>query len=194
MMVPSVEKLCSTKTDLLEQITGLLGGRTAEEVTFGEITTGAQNDFEKATKIARAMVTEYGMSDLGPIQLESDSGSVFLGRDYNKPQHFSNEVANEIDMEMRKIIEKCHNDATKIIKANKSLLKLIADALLEYETLTKEQIDYLVENGHMKSDEEEDNLEKMSITKLKSLAKEKGIKDYDKMSKAELLKELDETL
>ena len=194
MMVPSVEKLCSTKTDLLEQITGLLGGRTAEEVVFGEVTTGAQNDFEKATKIARAMVTEYGMSDLGPIQLESDSGSVFLGRDYNKPQHFSNEVANEIDMEMRKIIDKCHNDATKIIKANRDLLKLIAEALLEYETLTKEQIDYLVENGHMKDDEEEDNLEKMSITKLRSLAKEKGVKGFEKMSKAELLKELDETL
>ena len=194
MMVPSVEKLCSTKTDLLEQITGLLGGRTAEEVVFGEVTTGAQNDFEKATKIARAMVTEYGMSDLGPIQLESDSGSVFLGRDYNKPQHFSNEVANEIDMEMRKIIDKCHNDATKIIKGNRDLLKLIAETLLEYETLTKEQIDYLVENGHMKDDDEEDNLEKMSITKLRSLAKEKGVKDYEKMSKAELLKELDETL
>ena len=108
MMVPSEEKLCSTKTDLLEEITGLLGGRTAEEVTFGEITTGAHNDFEKATKIARAMVTEYGMSDLGPLQFEQPSGSVFLGRDYNKSQHFSNEVANEIDMEMRKIINDCH--------------------------------------------------------------------------------------
>ena len=106
MMVPSVEKLCSTKTDLLEEITGLLGGRTAEEVVFGEITTGAHNDFEKATKIARAMVTEYGMSDLGPLQFEQKEGSVFLGRDYNKSQHFSNEVANEIDMEMRKIINK----------------------------------------------------------------------------------------
>ena len=95
---------------------------------------------------------------------------------------------------MRKIIDKCHNDATKIIKANRNLLKLIAEALLEYETLTKEQIDYLVENGHMKDDEEEDNLEKMSITKLRSLAKEKGVKGFEKMSKAELLKELDETL
>ena len=111
MMVPSVEKLCSTKSDLLEEITGLLGGRSAEEITFGEITTGAHNDFEKATKIARAMVTEYGMSDLGPLQFEQNEGSVFLGRDYNKPQHFSNEVANEIDMEMRKIINNCHKKA-----------------------------------------------------------------------------------
>ena len=190
MMVPSEEKLCSTKTDLLEEITGLLGGRTAEEITFGEITTGAHNDFEKATKIARAMVTEYGMSDLGPLQFEQQSGSVFLGRDYNKPQHFSNEVANEIDMEMRKIINDCHDRATDIIKKNKSLLKLIAEALLEYETLTKEQIDYLVENGKM-PEENEDNLESLSITKLRELAKEKGIKNYSKMNKAELLKELD---
>ena len=191
MMVPSEEKLCSTKTDLLEEITGLLGGRTAEEITFGEITTGAHNDFEKATKIARSMVTEYGMSDLGPLQFEQQAGSVFLGRDYNKSQHFSNEVANEIDMEMRKIIDDCHKKATEIIKKNKDLLKLIAESLLEYETLTKEQIDYLVENGKMPV-EEDVNLESMSITKLRKIAKEKGIKDSDKMNKAELLKELDD--
>jgi len=190
MMVPSEEKLCSTKTDLLEEITGLLGGRTAEEITFGEITTGAHNDFEKATKIARAMVTEYGMSDLGPLQFEQQSGSVFLGRDYNKPQHFSNEVANEIDMEMRKIINDCHKKATEIIKKNKDLLELIAETLLEYETLTKEQIDYLIENGKM-PEEDEDNLESLSITKLRELAKAKGVKNAAKMNKAELLSELD---
>ena len=190
MMVPSEEKLCSTKTDLLEQITGLLGGRSAEEITFGEITTGAHNDFEKATKIVRAMVTEYGMSDLGPLQFEQASGNVFLGRDYNKPQHFSNEVANEIDMEMRKIIDECHKNATEIIKKNKDLLKLIAETLLEYETLTKEQIDYLVENGKM-PEEDLENLESLSLTKLREMAKEKGIKNYSKMNKAELLQELD---
>ena len=191
LMVPSVEKLCSTKTYLLEEITGLLGGRTAEEVVFGEITTGAHNDFEKATKIARAMVTEYGMSDLGPLQFEQQEGSVFLGRDYNKSQHFSNEVANEIDMEMRKIINNCHDKATTIIKENRDLLKLIADSLLEYETLTKEQIDYLVENGKMPEEDEETSYESMSITKLREIAKEKGIKNCSKMTKAELLKELD---
>ena len=191
MMVPSEEKLCSTKSDLLEQITGLLGGRTAEEVVFGEITTGAHNDFEKATKIARAMVTEYGMSDLGPLQFEQQAGSVFLGRDYNKSQHFSNEVANEIDMEMRKIINNCHKKATDIIKKNQDLLKLIAEALLEYETLTKEQIDYLVENGKMPVEDEE-NLEAMSVTKLRELAKEKGIENTSKLTKSELLKELED--
>lgn len=191
MMVPSVEKLCSTKSDLLEEITGLLGGRSAEEITFGEITTGAHNDFEKATKIARAMVTEYGMSDLGPLQFEQNEGSVFLGRDYNKPQHFSNEVANEIDMEMRKIINNCHKKAKEIIKENKDLLKLIADNLLEYETLTKEQIDYLVEHGKM-PEESNDNLEAMSITKLRALAKEKNIENADTKTKEEILKELDD--
>ena len=189
LMMPTEEKMCSTKTDLLEEITGLLGGRTAEEITFGEITTGAHNDFEKATKIVRAMVTEYGMSDLGPLQFEQPAGSVFLGRDYNKSQHFSNEVANEIDMEMRKIINECHKNATKIIKENKDLLKLIAETLLEYETLTKEQIDYLVEHKKM-PDEDEDNLESMSLTNLRKYAKEKGIKDVNDKTKAELIKEL----
>ena len=191
MMLPSEEKICSTKTDLLEQITGLLAGRVAEEVVFGEVTTGAENDFSKATKIARSMVTEYGMSDLGPMQLEQQEGSVFLGRDYNKSRNFSNEVAHEIDIEMRKIIEACYENARKIIKDNRKLLDLIANTLLEYETLTKEQIDYLVEHGKMPEENEETTLEEMSITKLKELAKEKGVKGYSKMSKAELLQELD---
>lgn len=191
MMTPREEKICSTKEELLQQITGLLGGRAAEELVFGQITTGASNDFSKATKIARAMVTEYGMSDLGPLQFEDVSGNVFLGRDYNKPQHFSNEVANEIDMEMRKIINGCHDEATKIIKKNRDLLNLIAETLLEYETLTKEQIDYLVENGVMPEEDDNTNLESMSITKLKELAKKKGIKEYTKMSKSELIKAME---
>ena len=191
MMTPREEKICSTKEELLQQITGLLGGRAAEELVFGQVTTGASNDFSKATKIARAMVTEYGMSDLGPLQFEDVSGNVFLGRDYNKPQHFSNEVANEIDMEMRKIINGCHDEATKIIKKNRDLLNLIAETLLEYETLTKEQIDYLVEKGVMPEEDDNTNLESMSITKLKELAKKKGIKEYTKMSKSELIKAME---
>ena len=172
MMIPSEEKICSTKTDLLEEITGLLGGRTAEELVFGEVTTGAHNDFEKATKIARAMVTEYGMSDLGPLQFEQQEGSVFLGRDYNKSHNFSNEVANEIDMEMRKIIDECHAKATKIIKENMDLLKLIAESLLEQETLTKEEIDYLVANGHLPKDDQE-----VVETKEEKITKNKKKKD-----------------
>lgn len=149
MMVPKEERYTSTKNELLEQIIGLLGGRVSEELIFGEITTGAHNDFEKATKIARSMVTEYGMSDLGPMQLEHQQEAAFLGRDYNKSRNFSNEVAHEIDIEMRKIITECYEKATKILKQNKKLLTLIANTLVEYETLTKEDIEYLVENGKM---------------------------------------------
>ena len=159
MMVPREEKYTATKTELLEEITGLLGGRVSEELTFGEITTGAHNDFEKATKIARAMVTEYGMSDLGPVQLEQQEGGVFLGRDYGKTRNFSNEVAHEIDLEMRKIIDECYEKAKKLLSDNADLVKLIAEALLEYETLTKEQIDYLVKNGKMPEEEETEEVE-----------------------------------
>ena len=192
MMIPSEEKLCSTKTDLLEQVTGLLGGRVAEEVVFKEITTGAENDFSKATKIVRAMVTEYGMSDLGPMQLEQQEGAAFLGRDYNKVRNFSENVAQEIDTEMRKIINSCYDNARKIIKENRSLLNLIAETLLEYETLTKEQIDYLVENGHMPDSSNSTSYEDMSLTELRKLAKDKNIENYTKMNKAEIIKELSE--
>ena len=189
LMLPKEETYFSTKKELLESISGLLGGRVAEEVTFNEITTGAHNDFEKATKIARSMVTEYGMSDLGPVQLEQQEGGVFLGRDYNKSKNFSNEVAHEIDLEMRKIVNACYTRTTKIIKENKDLLELIANTLLEYETITKEQIEFLVENGHMPDDEE--NLMTKSVTDLREMAKEKDINGYSKMNKQELIDSLE---
>ncbi len=188
MMVPREEKYTATKTELLEEITGLLGGRVSEELTFGEISTGAHNDFEKATKIARAMVTEYGMSDLGPVQLEQQEGGVFLGRDYGKTRNFSNEVAHEIDLEMRKIIDECYKKAKEILSKNSDLVKLIAETLLEYETLTKEQIEYLVANGKMK---EEENFEEETVEELKEKAKEKKIKGYSKMNKEELIDSLE---
>ena len=182
LMMPKEETYLATKSELLERITGLLGGRVSEEIRFKEVTTGAHNDFEKATKIARAMVTEYGMSDLGPVQLEQQEGGVFLGRDYNKSKNFSNEVAHEIDQEVRKIIDECYKKATKILKENQDLVKLIADALLEYETITKEQIDSLVETGHMP----EEDAKVDTLAELKAKAKEKGIKGYTKMTKEEL--------
>ena len=187
LMVPKRETYLSTKKELLENITGLLAGRVAEEIVFNEVTTGAHNDFEKATKIARAMVTEYGMSDLGPVQLEQQQGGVFLGRDYNKSKNFSNEVAHEIDIEVRKIIDSCYKEAKKIINENRELLDLIAEALIEHETLTKEQIEYLVENKKMP---EEKTIDEFTLTELKELAKEKGIKGYTKMKKEELLDKL----
>ncbi len=169
LMMPSEETYLSTKTELLERITGLLGGRTSEELEFDEVTTGAHNDFEKATKIARAMVTEYGMSNLGLVQLEQQEGGVFLGRDYNKSRNFSNEMAHEIDEEVRRIMDECHKKAKEILTKNKNLVKLIADALLEYETLTKEEIDSLVETGHMP---EEDNSKKEEVETKKTSKKE----------------------
>ncbi|HIT22541.1 MAG TPA: ATP-dependent zinc metalloprotease FtsH [Candidatus Scybalousia intestinigallinarum] len=193
LMMPSEETYLSTKTELLQRITGLLGGRVSEEIQFHEVTTGAHNDFEKATKIARAMVTEYGMSDLGPVQLEQQEGGVFLGRDYNKTRNFSNEIAHEIDKEVRKIIDECYQDAKKILLENRDLVKLLADSLLEYETLTKEQIDSLVETGHMPEEKVEEKIDDdMSFSELKNLAKEKGIKGYTKMNKEELEKALED--
>ncbi len=154
MMTPKEESFNYTKKELLESICGLLGGRVAEEVTFGEITTGAHDDFKKATKIARSMVTEYGMSNLGPMMLEEPDGNTFLGRDYTKNRNISDTVAHEIDEEMRSIINNCYEKTKKIITENKDLLKLIADTLLEEETITKEEIDYLVEHGHLNKIEE----------------------------------------
>ena len=200
LMLPKEETYLSTKTELLETICGLLGGRVAEEIEFNEITTGAHNDFEKATKIARAMVTEYGMSDLGPVQFEHQESSVFLGRDYNKSKNFSSQVAYEIDQEMRKIIDECYKRTTKTIKENKKLLDLIANTLLEHETLTKEQIEYLVDNGCLpdeddevdKSDFKEASLDDLTTEELIELAREKGIKGTSKLSKEELIKKLEE--
>lgn len=198
LMMPKEETYLSTKKELLETISGLLGGRVAEEITFDEMTTGAHNDFEKATKIARAMVTEYGMSSLGPVQFEHQESSVFLGRDYNKSRNFSSQVAFQIDEEVRKIISEQYEVTKKIINENKDLLKLIAETLLEYETITKEQIDYLVEHGKMPKDEElektEDNkdnsLKNKTVSELKEIAKEKNIKGYSKMTKEELIDSL----
>ena len=154
MMTPKEESFNYTKKELLESICGLLGGRVAEEVTFGEITTGAHDDFKKATKIARSMVTEYGMSNLGPMMLEEPDENTFLGRDYTKNRNISDTVAHEIDEEMRSIINNCYEKTKKIITENKDLLKLIANTLLEEETITKEEIDYLVEHGHLNKSEE----------------------------------------
>ncbi|MEG0794399.1 MAG: ATP-dependent zinc metalloprotease FtsH [Bacilli bacterium] len=155
MMLPKEEKISVlTKTELLAQITGLLGGRVSEEMFIHEISTGASDDFKKATRIARSMVTEYGMSDLGPVQYEEKSEGVFLGRDYAKGKNFSDQVALEIDQQTRKIIEECYEKAKKIIGANKELIMQLSDALIKYETLTKEQIESIVKTGSIKVEEE----------------------------------------
>ena len=193
MMLPKEEKMAiMTKEELVAQITGLMGGRASEETFLGEITTGASDDFKKATKIARSMVTKYGMSDLGPIQLEEEQEGVFLGRDYVKSKDFSDQVALEIDQEVRQILDKCYKEAKKILEKHETLVLLIADALMEHETLTKEQITALVENGKLtaadfedkedtkeveKTAEEEPKEEKKNKEEKASKEKEKNTKD-----------------
>ena len=141
LMTPEEDTMLQTRSELLDRITGLLAGRVSEEIFFDDVTTGAHNDIEKATHIARLMVTELGMSSLGTIQYEQQTGSAFLGRDYaNTRKSFSGQVAYEIDKEVRKIIEECYNRAKQVINDNKELLVNIAEALLEKEVSTSEEI------------------------------------------------------
>ena len=192
MMLPKEDKIgIMTKEELECQITGLLGGRASEKIFLGETTTGASDDFKKATRIARSMVTKYGMSDLGPMQLEEESEGVFLGRDYNKTKNFSDQVALEIDKAVRKIIEDCYDKAVNILKENEDLVHLLADSLVEHETLTKEQIECLVETGKMCPVEPQVSAEP-TMVKLKEVAKAKGIKGYQKMTREELEKAIEE--
>lgn len=184
LMLPKEETYMATKEELEHSIVGLLAGRTAEEIMLDDISTGAHNDIAEATNIARKMVTEYGMSDLGPMQLETKQEGVFLGRDYNKTRNFSDTVAFEIDQEVRKIIEKAHKQAHSILNKNIELLKLISNNLIKYETLTKEQIDYLSEHGTMPK-------EIIPLKDLRQMAKDAGIKGYTKMTEEELREELD---
>ena len=192
MMLPKEEKIgIMTKEELECQITGLLGGRASEKLFLNATTTGASDDFKRATRIARSMVTEYGMSELGPMQLEEKSEGVFLGRDYNKQKNFSDAIALEIDKAVRKIIEDCYNKATKILKENEKLVKEIADALVENETLTKEQIECIVETGKICPVEPETSAEP-TMVKLREIAKAKKIKNYNKMTREELEKAIEE--
>lgn len=149
LMGPEDDRFLVTKSELEAEICGLLGGRSSEEIFFQDVSTGASNDIERATAIARAMVVEYGMSSLGPIQYEKNNGSVFLGRDYNSQKNFSVSVQDEIDKEIRKIIEDAHEEAKAIITRRKDDVILIAETLLEHETITEEEISYLLEHREL---------------------------------------------
>ena len=150
LMTPKDETYFETKQQLLAEIAGFMGGRVAEEIFFGDISSGAANDIQQATRIARMMVTELGMSELGPIKYDSGENAVFLGRDYSQLSNtHSGQIAFEIDQQVRKIIDDAHQEATDIINANKDKLETIANALLEYETLNAEQIQSLYETEKM---------------------------------------------
>ncbi|MDN6639891.1 MAG: ATP-dependent zinc metalloprotease FtsH [Tetragenococcus sp.] len=155
--LPKEDQNLMTKDDLTEQVAGLLGGRAAEEIIFDAQSTGASNDFEQATNIARSMVTQYGMSDkLGPVQYEGNN-QVFVGRDYGQTKSYSEQFAYEIDDEVRNIVNSAHEKAHEIIEAHREQHKLIAEKLLEYETLDAKAIKSLFETGKMPSSYEEDS-------------------------------------
>lgn len=155
MMIPKEgeDRLLQTKSELLDRVVGLLGGRVAEELFIGEIGTGAYDDFRKATQIVRSMITEYGMSDrLGPLQFGNNQGHVFLGRDLAHEQNYSDAIAYEIDQEMQSMIRECYERAKQILQEHADKVHLLANALLKYETLDREQITELLETGKLSKD------------------------------------------
>lgn len=153
VMLPKEDRYFMTKAELMDKITGLLGGRVAEEIVFNEVSTGAHNDFQRATNIARRMVTEFGMSEkLGPLQFGQPSGQVFLGRDLHNEQNYSDKIAYEIDLEIQRIIKECYEKAKQILTQHRDKLDLIATTLLEVETLDAEQIKHLFEHGTLPPD------------------------------------------
>lgn len=168
VMLPREDRYFMTKPELLDKIVGLLGGRVAEEIVFGEVSTGAHNDFQRATGIARKMVTEFGMSDkLGVGQFgQASGGQVFLGRDIHNEQNYSDAIAFEIDLEIQRILKECYERAKTILTENRDKLDLIAKTLLEVETLNAEQIDYLIKNGRMPESASE--LESVQVDTKKS--------------------------
>ena len=154
LATPDKDRYNLTKGELIADIVLDMGGRSAEEIFCDDIDTGAYADIKNATARARAMVCEYGMSDLGPIQYERDTGSVFLGRDYtNTQKNFSAETATKIDAEIRKIIDFAHAEAQRVIKENREDVELLAKTLVEREQITAEEIEYLLEHRHLKEDE-----------------------------------------
>ncbi len=156
IMLPREDQMLMSKKDAMEQIAGLMGGRTAEEIVFDSESSGASNDFEQATQIARAMVTQYGMSDeIGTVALESAGSQPFAGAAYGQGPAFSEATAAKIDDEVRRIINEAHDTARQIISEHRDKHQLIAEALLKYETLDEKQILSLWETGEMPSDDKE---------------------------------------
>ncbi|MFC7687640.1 ATP-dependent zinc metalloprotease FtsH [Ureibacillus sp. GCM10028918] len=168
VMLPKEDRYFMTKPELLDKIAGLLGGRVAEDITFGEVSTGAHNDFQRATGIARSMVTEYGMSDkLGPMQFGStQGGNVFLGRDFNSEQNYSDSIAYEIDKEMQSIIVNQYERTKQILTEKRDLLTLIANTLLEVETLDAAQIEHLRDHGTLPERKDYSKVEEDSTVEL----------------------------
>ncbi len=160
--LPEDDKNFVTKRELLDKVTALLGGRVAEEIFLEDISTGAQNDLERATKIVRAMITQYGMSEkLGPLTLgDKEDGQVFLGKDLSTSRNYSEEVASEIDQEISTIIEQCHRKAKDLLKDNAKTVERIVENLKEHETLNSDQIQKLVEGKQIEPPKSEEDTSK----------------------------------
>jgi cell division protease FtsH len=145
LTLPLEDKYLVTRSELVDELAMLLGGRASEELIFQEITTGDQNDIERATKVARQMVCEFGMSDrLGPLTLGQKQGEVFLGRDFASQPDYSDQIAYEIDQEIKRLVDDAYNDARRILTENLGKLKVIAAALIERETVEKEELEALL--------------------------------------------------
>ncbi|WP_128896581.1 ATP-dependent zinc metalloprotease FtsH [Longirhabdus pacifica] len=152
MMMPKEgeDRLLQTKNELLDRVTGLLGGRVAEELFIGEVGTGAYDDFRKATAIVRSMVMQFGMSEkLGPIQFGNPNEQVFLGRDVGQDPNYSDAIAYEIDKELQKLMNSCYDRAKQILQDNADQVHLIANKLIELETLDKDKIYELLQSGEV---------------------------------------------
>ncbi len=157
LQLPEEEKFLKTKEELLEEVSVLLGGRAAEELFIGEKTTGAENDLRRATEIVRKMITEFGMSEkLGPLTFGKKGEFVFLGRDIAAEKNYSEQIAYEIDREIRDIIEKCHERAKAILKENSEAVHKVVEVLLEKETMEGEELKKILEEFRKKKKEEVD--------------------------------------
>jgi len=143
--LPTEDRFLTSKSQMLEEMTSMLGGRVSEQIVFNEITTGAQNDLERCTDMARRMVCEFGMSEnLGPLTLGRRTGPVFLGRDFHEERNYSEEVAAKIDAEVRAIVDSCYARATSLLEEYRDALDRIVNALLEKETITGDELDRLI--------------------------------------------------
>ncbi|MER2109083.1 MAG: ATP-dependent zinc metalloprotease FtsH [Solibacillus sp.] len=173
IMLPKEERFFTTKQELKDRIAGLLGGRVAEEIVLGEVSTGAHNDFQKVTSIARAMVTEYGMSDnLGAVQYGASQGAnPFLGRDFGSDKNYSDSVAYEIDKEVQNIVDTEYARTRRILTEKRDLLDLIATTLMTKETLNAQEIEHLRDNGTLPPEEETDVAEKKTTEATPTLEK-----------------------
>lgn len=147
LTLPSEDRFLMSRSQMIDEISVLLGGRVAEQIVFSEVTTGAQNDLERCTSMARRMVCDFGMSDeLGPLTLGHKSGPVFLGRDIHEDRNYSEEVAAKIDVEIRRIVDGSYDNATRILTENREVLDRIVNVLLEKETISGEEMDRIMNN------------------------------------------------